>query len=157
MLMGHSVEGRFPFLDCDVVDFANGLPAHHKLLGLDEKHVLKRAFEDVLPETILRRPKQPYRAPDAASFFAGPDNEWVLDLLEASNVRKSGLFSEEAVSKLAAKCRRGAGRGMSNTDNMRVVGLISTLLVHDLFIQDGAEASDSAPPEPMKVVDRTAE
>jgi asparagine synthase (glutamine-hydrolysing) len=70
MLMANSVEGRFPFLDCNLVDFANQLPPRHKLFALDEKHLLKVAFEDLLPESILKRPKQPYRAPDAASFFS---------------------------------------------------------------------------------------
>ena len=73
MLMANSVEGRFPFLDRDVVDFANALPARHKLFGLEEKYLLKRAFADLVPDDIIHRPKQPYRAPDAASFFAaGP-------------------------------------------------------------------------------------
>ena len=43
MLMGNSVEGRFPFLDAEVMELANGLPAAYKLKVLDEKHVLKRA------------------------------------------------------------------------------------------------------------------
>ena len=68
MLMAHSVEGRFPFLDVDVVELANALPASSKLRGLDEKHVLKRAAAGLVPEEIIRRPKQPYRAPDALSF-----------------------------------------------------------------------------------------
>ena len=71
MLMANSVEGRFPFLDRDVVDFANSLPARHKLFGLDEKFLLKVAFADLIPEEIRYRAKQPYRAPDAASFFLG--------------------------------------------------------------------------------------
>src|SRR5699024_4226332 len=66
MLMASSVEGRFPFLDAHVVELAGRLPSRHKLLGLDEKHILKRAFADLLPTEVLRRPKQPYRAPDAA-------------------------------------------------------------------------------------------
>ncbi|MEZ4408032.1 MAG: asparagine synthase (glutamine-hydrolyzing) [Polyangiales bacterium] len=46
MLMAHSVEGRFPFLDVNVVEFAGQMPARFKLSGLDEKHVLKRAAEE---------------------------------------------------------------------------------------------------------------
>ena len=38
--------------------------------GLDEKYLLKRAFADLVPDEIIHRPKQPYRAPDAASFFS---------------------------------------------------------------------------------------
>src|SRR5205823_8913124 len=68
MLMAHSVEGRFPFLDRDVAALANRLPSDYKLRVLDEKHVLKRAARDLIPPEILARPKQPYRAPDALSF-----------------------------------------------------------------------------------------
>ena len=68
MLMAHSVEGRFPFLDVDLVELANSLPPTYKLRGLDEKHVLKRAAAGLVPDEIIRRSKQPYRAPDALSF-----------------------------------------------------------------------------------------
>ena len=70
MLMAHSVEGRFPFLDEDVVALANSLPPAYKLRVLDEKHVLKRVAEPVVPPEIIARKKQPYRAPDALSFVA---------------------------------------------------------------------------------------
>ena len=80
MLMANSVEGRFPFLDRDVVDFANQLPARHKLFGLEEKYLLKLAFADLVSDEILTRPKQPYRAPDAASFFAEGGSDWFGDV-----------------------------------------------------------------------------
>ena len=81
MLMANSVEGRFPFLDRDVVDFANALPARHKLFGLEEKYLLKRAFADLIPDDIIHRPKQPYRAPDAASFFAAGRPAWFDEVM----------------------------------------------------------------------------
>ena len=55
MLMAHSVEGRFPFLDVDVVAFANACRRRYKLRGLDEKHVLKRAAAGLVPDEIIRR------------------------------------------------------------------------------------------------------
>src|SRR6185436_13062867 len=72
MLMGHSVGGRFPFLDKEVIALANSLKDAFKLHVLDEKHVLKQLAGDLVPREILERPKQPYRAPDAPSFF-GPE------------------------------------------------------------------------------------
>ena len=69
MAMAHSVEGRYPFLDYRVVEFAARLPANVKMKGLDQKHLLKRAFRGRIPESIERRPKQPYRAPDGKCFF----------------------------------------------------------------------------------------
>ena len=73
MLMAHSVEGRFPFLDADVMAAGQSLPDEHKLRVLDEKHVLKRDRRaGLIPAAIAARKKQPYRAPDALSFV-GPD------------------------------------------------------------------------------------
>jgi asparagine synthetase B (glutamine-hydrolysing) len=60
--MASSVEGRFPFLDVEVIELACSLPPNFKLRVLDEKHVLKRAATGLVPESIIRRPKQPYRA-----------------------------------------------------------------------------------------------
>jgi asparagine synthase (glutamine-hydrolysing) len=158
MLMAHSVEGRFPFLDCNLVDFANQLPARHKLLALDEKHLLKIAFNDLIPKSIIKRPKQPYRAPDAASFFSGNNSDWVDELTNESRLRRADIFVPDAVARLTAKCRLVKGLKMSNTDNMRIVGILSTMLVHHQFIEkDGRGSSDECPAEPMKVVDRVTQ
>ena len=64
MAMAHSVEGRYPFLDYRVVEFAAKLPSNMKMKVLNQKYLLKRAFAGLIPESITRRPKQPYRAPD---------------------------------------------------------------------------------------------
>ena len=157
MLMANSVEGRFPFLDCNLVNFANQLPARHKLLSLDEKHLLKVAAEDFIPESILKRPKQPYRAPDAASFFYGGHLDWVEELTSEFRLREAGIFAPKAVERLTTKCRAVKGAKMSNTDNMRIVAILSAMLVHHQYIeQDGRGGSDEQPPKPMKVVDQTA-
>jgi asparagine synthase (glutamine-hydrolysing) len=153
MLMANSVEGRFPFLDRDVVEFANLLPARHKLFGLDEKHLLKVAFSDLVPTEILRRSKQPYRAPDALSFFGEDVPEWVGDVISPTALRDAGIFSPEAVAGLWRKAMRSAGQGMGNTDNMRVLAVLSTQLVHEQFVRgagktiDRATTTDSGPPQ----------
>ena len=154
MLMAHSVEGRFPFLDCDLVDFAGGLPARHKLLALEEKHLLKMACRDLVPKAILARPKQPYRAPDAASFFSGADSDWVDDLTSEDRIRRAGVFHPTAVGRLVAKCRRTRGLGMSNTDNMRIVAVLSTMLLYDQYIEgDGRGESDETAANPRVAID----
>ena len=155
MLMANSVEGRFPFLDAEVVALANMLPARHKLLGLEEKYLLKRAFADVLPREILQRPKQPYRAPDAASFCAPDAPDWVGDITGADAVTSVGLFEPRAVQGLFAKARRNSGRDLGNTDNMRVLAILSTQLLHHLFIAgDGGNSTDS-PTTPLTAIDLT--
>jgi len=148
MLMAHSVEGRFPFLDRDVAALANRLPSDYKLRVLDEKHVLKRAARDLIPPEILKRPKQPYRAPDALSFIGGGQDArtpgWVDELLDERAVRAGGVFDPPAVRALAQKCRERAPKGqLSNSDNMAMVGVLSTQLLHHQFV---ARRPDPGPP-----------
>src|SRR3954447_16815094 len=68
MAMANAVEGRYPFLDYRVMEFAAKLPPHLKMKVLNEKYLLKRAFGKYLPPSITKRPKQPYRAPEARSL-----------------------------------------------------------------------------------------
>jgi asparagine synthase (glutamine-hydrolysing) len=150
MLMAHSVEGRFPFLDPDVVALANSLPDRYKLCGLDEKHVLKRAAKGAIPDRIVRRPKQPYRAPDALSFFCSGEPDWIHAALDERAVTEAGIFDPKAVTQLWRKCRdRQGGGAFSNSDNMAVVGVLSTQLLHEGFIR---RTPESGPPVPMKTL-----
>jgi asparagine synthase (glutamine-hydrolysing) len=157
MLMGNSVEGRFPFLDRDVVDFADALPARHKLFGLEEKYLLKRAFADLVPDDILHRQKQPYRAPDAASFFTPGRPGWFEEAMTEHAIAAAGVFEPSLVAGLVAKCSRTGGENMSNTDNMRIVAIVSTQLTHEYFIAGGgSRALDRLLPDPSVAVDLTA-
>jgi asparagine synthase (glutamine-hydrolysing) len=149
MLMANAVEGRFPFLDPEVAALADSLPAAHKLRVLDEKHVLKRAAEPLVPPEILRRRKQPYRAPDALSF-AGPDApDWIDEVSGDKAVRDAGVFDPAAVTRLMQKCRARAGEQFSNTDNMAVVGVLSTQLLHHELV---ARPFDPGPPGPLRTL-----
>jgi asparagine synthase (glutamine-hydrolysing) len=135
MLMANSVEGRFPFLDKNVVELANSLPASYKLRVLDEKHVLKRASVGRVPLAIRARKKQPYRAPDAAAFAKGPD--WIRDVLDETALKSAGVFDPRAVTQLWTKCQsRGESGTFSNADNMAVTGVLSTQLLHRFFVSE---------------------
>jgi len=153
MLMAHSVEGRFPFLDPDVVALANALPPSYKLRGLDEKHVLKRAAEGLVPKSVLARTKQPYRAPDAVSFVGRSSPAWVEELLSGGALLRSGIFDPAVVGALWRKCRdHGEGGQFSNTDNMALVGVLSTQILHDAFVAHPPDAGP--PPRFTTLVDR---
>jgi asparagine synthase (glutamine-hydrolysing) len=131
--MAHAVEGRFPFLDHRVVELGARLPPGLKLKGLREKHLLRRALGRHLPDEIVERPKQPYRAPDAESF-AGPDApEYVGALLSPEAIARAGYFEPRAVAHLAAKCSR-ALPAVSTGDNMAFMAVLSTQLLHSHFI-----------------------
>ena len=128
MLMGNSIEGRFPFLDREVIALAGRLPPAYKLRGLDEKHVLKRVARDLIPREILTRPKQPYRAPDALAFL-GDAAGWCDEVMSAELAAQAGVYEPTAVAQLWQKCKQRAAAQFSNTDNMAVVGVLSTHLV----------------------------
>ena len=136
MLMANSVEGRFPFLDADVMSLAGSLPDSYKLKVLDEKHIVKRVSRGLVPETIIARKKQPYRAPDAACFMAADAPQWVDDVTSADSLAAAGVFNPKAVQQLLQKCRSRQGSQFSNADNMAVVGVLSTQLLHRQFIQN---------------------
>ncbi|MEY2169266.1 MULTISPECIES: asparagine synthase (glutamine-hydrolyzing) [unclassified Rhodanobacter] len=135
--MAHSIEGRFPFLDHRVVEFANALPAHWKIRGMTEKYLLRKALAGLLPADILARTKQPYRAPDQSSFFVdGEPLDYVADLLSAERIRAAGWFDAAVVGRLFEKCRHGRAIGFA--DNQAFVGILSTMLIDELFLRRAA-------------------
>lgn len=65
MEMAHSIEGRVPFLDHKVAEYAAGIPIHMKINGMREKHVLREATRDVLIAPVYDRQKHPFSTPPA--------------------------------------------------------------------------------------------
>lgn len=126
MAMAHGIEGRFPFLDHRLVEFAATLPPGMTLKGLTEKHILREATKDLLPPAIAGRVKQPYRAPDSASFVGHASADYVPDAFSEAGVAAAGLFNPKAVAKLHEKCRVRPATGFR--DNAAFVGILSTQL-----------------------------
>ena len=132
MAMAHSVEGRFPFLDYRLTEFCDRLPPHLKLFGLNEKYILKLIAKEWLPEDIWRRTKRPYRAPIYSCFFNQKNIDYVKDLLSQRMVHQAGLFDEVSVHQLLKKAE--ARKHLSETDEMALVGILSSQLVYSKFI-----------------------
>jgi asparagine synthase (glutamine-hydrolysing) len=89
-----------------------------------EKYVLREAARGVVPQRMAERPKQPYRAPDSASFFGAAQPPYVEQLLSRSSVAAEGLFDPGAIEKLATKGRNGRASGFR--DNAALTGILST-------------------------------
>lgn len=137
--MAASIEVRVPFLDHRIAEWAARLPPALKLRALEEKAVLRRAAAGLVPPALQARPKQPYRAPDSACFFAaGRPLPWVADLLSAGNLRSVGLFEPAAVDRLVVKC--AAGRAGGFADNMAFVGILSTMVLHGELVASAAQS-----------------
>ena len=111
--MAHSIEGRHPFLDARLFDFAAGLPAGLKLRVLTEKALLRTAVKGWLPEEIRARPKRPYRAPIGRSFFGAGPPDYVHDLL-SPRPRSRGRAS--STRRGLAAGGQGRERGLSRRD-----------------------------------------
>jgi asparagine synthase (glutamine-hydrolysing) len=131
MAMAHSVEGRYPFLDYRVVEFAAKLPANLKLKVLNEKYLLKCVCEGLIPDSIIRRRKQPYRAPDAKCFFDAGSPSYVREMLSPSAIKNTGIFDSRAVDAITS--RFTAGKAGSVKDDMALVGVLSTQLLATQF------------------------
>lgn len=146
MAMAHSVEGRYPFLDYRVIEFAAKLPPNLKMKVLDQKYILKQAAKGLIPESIRNRYKQPYRAPDGKSLFkANPD--YLADVLSEEQIRKNGIFDPQAVSALVTKFR--SGRPTSVKDDMALIGIVSTqLLLHQFSRKKRGHYSWNQPSQP---------
>ena len=134
MLMGNSVEGRFPFLDHELADFVGTLPVTAKLRTLEEKALLKLSVAEMLPENILSRPKQPYRAPDSASFDNTQGEELVSRFLNPDSGTGWELWDGAKVAALVRKWR--AGRLTSARDNMCFMAVLSGRLLQQDFVMD---------------------
>jgi asparagine synthase (glutamine-hydrolysing) len=143
MAMAHAVELRFPFLDHRVIELCNALPSRLKMPGLREKALLKRAVADILPYSVLRRPKQPYRAPVQSVVRRLAETSDVRDALAPRQVAAEGLFRDAAVSKVLERARSDSHLG--ETDAMAAIGLVSFVLFKRLFWDEFAARSQCTP------------
>jgi asparagine synthase (glutamine-hydrolysing) len=108
--MAHGLEERVPFLDNDLVTFAQRIPVGHKLANLekikrmdenetrklrryqtydDGKNVLRNAMSSLLPEEVVKRRKQGFSAPDE-SWYRGEALAFVQDVL----LNKRSVYKE---------------------------------------------------------------
>ena len=134
MLMAHSVEGRFPFLDHRIAELAARLPDSLKLRGLTEKYVLRRLAAGRVPEEVIRRQKFPYRAPVAEALTGPRAPEWSRALLSRPAVDALGIFDGEKVDRLARRLARSANPP-TEADNMALTAIASTQLLADIFLR----------------------
>lgn len=137
MAMAHGVEGRVPFLDHRLVEFAAALPVSSKLRVLREKHILRTWARNVIPSVVEERSKQPYRAPDIPSFLGAGAPEYVEDLLAPDAVARVGIFDPRMVDGLLVRARSGRATGFR--ENQAFVAILSTQLWYRAFFYPGVE------------------
>ena len=118
------------------------LPAKYKISGLNEKILLKKMMSGRLPDQIISRTKQPYRAPVLESFFGENAPEYVEEMLSQSQVSSAGIFNPSAVDTLVAKMK--SGRAVSEIDSMAITGILSTQILNNLFVASRSKLTEQS-------------
>lgn len=131
MAMGHSLEIRLPFLDHRLIEFMSRIPARWKVLGLNEKYLLKKIFQNLLPRSVIKRNKHPYRAPIAQTLLSN-STEYLRDVLSERQIKTTGIFDASKIQHLIRKLERPGNT--SEVDAMALCGIVSTQILCDQFI-----------------------
>ncbi len=98
--MACSLEVRSPFLDHQVVEWAIRMPINFKLRGGSQKIVLKHAFRDLLPVSILNRKKHGFELPFASWFRKQNWRSLLVDMLSEQRIREQGIFDPTRVVEI---------------------------------------------------------
>lgn len=153
MAMANSVEGRYPFLDYRVIEFCNKLPGNYKLNSLNEKYLLKKLMQNKIPESIIKRSKQAYRAPVKSAFFLNKPPEYVKEMLAPEYFRKAGIFDYNSISNMLQKIEKTGNS--SEVEDMVLASVISTHLLYNQFIEKNYENFHSGKLNNLKLIDET--
>jgi len=129
------VQGRYPLFDRDVVAYSYRIPPAFKLAGTAEKWILKLAIQDLLPRSILDRPKSGMRMP-LRHWLDGPISRLADRLLLDARGRSRGIFRSDTVASWLR------GEGLLWQDHARRLWLLLTLEAWLRAFVDCREASD---------------
>jgi len=97
--MSVSLEGREPFLDYNIIEFAAQLPSHFKYRDGEQKWVLKQITHKYLPESLMNRPKMGF-APPVTEWFRDELKEYFMEYLSHERLTTEGFFNADEVVKL---------------------------------------------------------
>ena len=76
------------------------IPDKYKLNGVNEKYILKKAGEGIVPKEILKRKKFPFQAPGMSSVVSQPG---VMEYISDEKIRKYHIFDSECVEEMKKK------------------------------------------------------
>jgi asparagine synthase (glutamine-hydrolysing) len=100
--MAHGLEARVPFLDNELVDVARRIPGHLKHRDEGGKRLLRRAMQGLLPEELIKKPKQGFSPPDR-SWYRGPTMVYIREILLDRRTLDRGWFQESYVRRVLAE------------------------------------------------------
>lgn len=100
--MSVSLEGREPFLDQHIIQWAARLPAEYKYYDGQKKYILKQIVHRYVPKQIMERPKMGFGIP-VQSWLGNELKGLVQEYLSEKNLKAHGLFQVSEVNKLLAE------------------------------------------------------
>ncbi len=99
MVLANSVEGRYPFLNQELVEFIRTIPPSLKLKDLNEKYILKQLGNGILPSKIIKREKFGFTAPGSA-YLIKQNDEYINDMLSIDSIKRQGYFNAQEIKRL---------------------------------------------------------
>ncbi len=105
--MAHAIEARVPFLDHELVEYVMRMPPSLKLHGKQNKYLLRRYAQRLLPDEVVNRRKMPFYFPIEQRFATPVFQEMMEDTLSERSVRERGLFKPSAIAALRDRMRTG--------------------------------------------------
>ena len=103
----------------------------------------------MIPDEVVDRSKQPYRAPISRCFFGDHKLDYVDELMSERQIQAKGYFDPKKVTRLIAKCRSRQGSLLSERENMAIVAILSTQLLDQQFFRDFPAYPAAAPSDPI--------
>lgn len=140
--MAEGVEARVPFLDLDIVEFVASLPPSHKMRGLKEKAILRRATRSVMPRPVNRRQKRPFYTPIRDWFFSGDRPDFVEEELSVESLERTGLFDPALVHSCLDDIQNVNPRSLlSNSLEWTLFLVLQTQMLHRMFVDEKCKKS----------------
>ncbi len=144
-----ATEGRYPFLDENVVAFCSSLAPRYKLRRWTDKYLLRRVAARVLPPPIAKCAKTMFRA-NLGKGFVGPDRpRWVDQLLSPESLKATGFFDAAGVQMARELQLSKPLRSLHRFSlDMGLMGVLSTQLWHHIYCGGGmCELPSWTPPD----------
>lgn len=99
--MSASVEGRLPFLDHRLFEYAARLPMQLKIKDyVNEKYILKEAARPYITNRVYQRQKHPFQSPPLTRYFTRAEYSQIYDELTSCDMMRMGIFNKDAVVAL---------------------------------------------------------
>jgi asparagine synthase (glutamine-hydrolysing) len=129
--MAHSIEGRVPFLDHLVAEYAAGLPVSYKIRGQREKYVLREAVRDCVPAEVYERQKHPFMTPPARSAN-DPLSVYCQDVLRSAAIESQPFFEPRRLRAFMDRIAVMPAEDRAGYDSV-VLALVSTCVMQERF------------------------